>query len=51
MSANTKNTNISIYSRITQKEKEKILALVEKGTYMSPADFVRQAIREKLGDN
>lgn len=51
MSIDTQSTNATIYARVTQKEKERILELVENGTYMSLSDYVRQAVREKLGDN
>jgi len=51
MSTPNKSTNVTIYARVTKKEKSRILGLVEDGAYMSLSDFVRQAVREKLGDN
>ena len=51
MSTENQSTNVTIYARVTNKEKEKILDLVEDGAYMSLSDFVRQAVREKLGEN
>ena len=43
--------NVYIYTRITQREKDRILGLVKHGSYMTLSDFVRQAVREKLGEN
>ncbi|MDA2912523.1 ribbon-helix-helix domain-containing protein [Acidobacteriia bacterium AH_259_A11_L15] len=37
-----------ISTRLSPKEIEEIERLVDKGFYMNTADFVRQAIREKL---
>jgi len=51
MSTEKQSANVTIYARVTKKEKERILHLVDEGTYMSLSDFVRQAVREKLGDN
>ena len=51
MSTEKQSTNVTIYARVTKKEKERILHLVDEGTYMSLSDFVRQAVREKLGEN
>ena len=51
MSTDNQSTNVTIYARITKKEKDSITDLVEDGVYMSLSDFVRQAVREKLGDN
>jgi len=51
MSTENQSTNVTIYARITKKEKDNILRLVEKGSYMSLSDYVRQAVREKLGEN
>lgn len=47
----TQSKNVYIYTRITQKEKDRILTLVESGAFMNLSDFVRQAVREKLGAN
>ena len=51
MSTENQSTNVTIYARITKKEKDSITNLVEGGAFMSLSDFVRQAVREKLGDN
>ena len=51
MSTENQSTNVTIYARITKKEKDRILKLVDNGTYMSLSDFVRQATRDKLGEN
>ena len=51
MSTENQSTNVTIYARVTKKEKDSITDLVEDGTYMSLSDFVRQAVREKLGEN
>ncbi len=50
MSDKNPSTNVTIYSRITLKERNKINALVKAGDYMSMSDFIRQAIRAKLGE-
>lgn len=36
-------------SKLTKQEFEKINKLVNKGEYLSVSDFVRSAVREKLG--
>jgi len=51
MPTDNQSTNVTIYARVTKKEKDSILSLVEDGAYMSLSDYVRQAVREKLGDN
>lgn len=51
MSIASQSTNVTIYARVTKMEKDRIEVLVEGGAYMSLSDFVRQAVREKLGDN
>ena len=51
MSTENPSTNVAIYARVTKKEKSRILNLVDEGAYMSLSDFVRQAVREKLGEN
>jgi len=51
MSTENQSTNVTIYTRITKNEKTKILGLVDDGSFMSLSDFVRQAVREKLGEN
>jgi len=43
--------NKTISTSITKKERDRIMVLVEDGAYMSLSDFVRQAVREKLGEN
>ena len=43
--------NVIVHSVIPPMMKDEIKKLVEAGHYMSESDFIRQAIREKLGDN
>ena len=43
--------NKTISTSITKRERDRIRTLVKGGAYMSLSDFVRQAVREKLGDN
>jgi len=40
--------NTTISTRITMKEKTKIIKIVNQGEYLNISDFSRQAIREKL---
>ena len=42
------STTIPVSSRVTPKEKERIDHEVASGRAMNSADFVRQAIREKI---
>jgi len=51
MSKENQSPNVTIYTRITKNEKDEILQIVDDGAYMSLSDFVRQAVREKLGEN
>jgi len=40
--------NTALSTRVTIQEKERIMQAINRGEYMNMADFVRQAIREKL---
>jgi len=51
MASNDMLDNKTISTSITRKERDKIRDLVHDGFYMSLSDFVRQAVRDKLGDN
>ena len=51
MASNDILDNKTISTSITKKERDKIRDLVHDGLYMSLSDFVRQAVRDKLGEN
>jgi len=44
--ATVENTTLS--TRITMKDKAKIIDTINRGEYLNLSDFARQAIREKL---
>jgi len=38
----------ALSTRVTPQEKDRIMQAINRGEYMNVADFVRQAVREKL---
>jgi len=48
LSARGLGENAVLWTRVTMKEKERIMKEIENGEYMNITDFVRQAVREKL---